>query len=935
MPHPVCDRSTDPAFDAFCATLADIFAGVNAWEAAGRPNTFNLQADFHDRIKALYATHTNTQLMDFVWSLLFIKYLPETRMEEVKVQEAKVERPGTLRTLLGGLLGNREVPNVPARTFRDLGPIDGPLIKYLFVHLVSKWFGERYTPPRSASSLFLDFLLRYATVPPNGDRRGLEALAAVLYYNFVALCARSLPVDRELCRRLLVSGRILSLKDLQPVFMAMHMVDVLPYPVFSGRELPYTPEQYVRFAACTAAIAAGCNVDFDPKKPAPFWDRKAPFMPQIGVFFEVWLLVMKDQVGNGLSAQKAVSWWLSYSEDCRSFGEVSGQSRWVDWADALMFELRNDPALVRGLPGVQDDFLDLLVKAGTYTWTLDPKAKCLRPENWSPETTDFVDAAAQLLSQDPEAVCVYKGESVSKLKTRPLHMALALRGHTTPLMGLVRFHLSGKGVEEKLRNSAIRALGYAPSDEAVPFLVSALDTVPAPAKKVVETALKQHALAAGVDLDTLLEDSVPDVGLWPAGRLWAEYPEGSVGLVWRSGKVAVVWRSATGKEVATTPAALKASYPELAKEIRAKAVLADKVCTVQRHRLEKMLSSPAWVEASLWRERFIDHPTLGALVIGTVWEIRRQAERMVCFVGPQGPVLLDGTPMGGVVEYARLWHPSGADALEIAAVRNAIQSWSGVPVLDQANRWSLASLGPTSDSGSQGKGVTLLPVFEGFVIRQLGMDDVLRSLGWKVKLCIDADAAQEGRWVVEDQALGLSLSVHLHGVGSMLSPNNPAYLYAVVGPVRIDKADAVPLDTPDVLRMLSQRLGEVHSIIQRSCVCVFPWSDVKDHKKTQSVFRTTTLPPVFGRTHALASAYGLLSATTKPAAECITKGDDGSDMALCLATGVARAIQTGELRLESVVRAQPSPPLIGGFPVETPLVWTIVERLRQAQRPQH
>jgi Domain of unknown function (DUF4132) len=917
VPHRVLRRSQDKAFDAFCQVLEEAFTSVDNWVAAGRPFPFNIHGEFHFKIKDLYKQHTNEQLFDFVWSILFGKFLPSYK------GAPKAEPPqGFFKTLLAGVLQGSVIEEKEEKGFGFLG---GTFTHFLTHHLAEKWQLDGFQPQERSSSLCLDFLLMYTDGASRETDPGLRALSAAISGNFWAFCTWSLPKDKALCHRLLASGKIATLGQLHPVRLAMHLADVVPWLTVATKKPLFTPEEMIRFTAYTAALAAGSTTVFKREVGAPFWDRTDPFMPQNGVFFDFWFKSMQNALTNGLSAEKAVSWWVAFADDCRSKGERLDDKAWVDFADKLLVHVQQDRFLANGLQSARDPFVDLLFKARKSTWTMSVKAKGLDKATWSPELRAFVDTSAALLLENPDAQCAYKGFPVVGNQRRLLYLAFAIAGHVDTLMALAKHHWFGRSPEEGLGNSVIFALGFAPRDRAVPYLLDTLNAVRGVArKKAVHKALEQHAAAAGLPLDVFLEDQVPDLGLWPRDRAWVACAEGSVGFAWRACKVCVVWRGPSGKELAKPPSALKQAHPELAKEVRAKALVADRLCAAQRVRLQKMLSSPSWIVDSVWRERFIDHPTLGAFVLGTVWEVECSSGRVVCMVGETGPVSVqDGTCVEGATR-ARLWHPSVADASERCAVRACVEQSGWIPFVEQTERWSLET--PVFHPVAGTKHQASISAFEGFVIRQSGVPEGLRDLGWKVRLCIGADGAETGSWVCDDSQLGVSITVDLRGLGSVYTPTSSAFFYAAVGPVRIEKPGDVVLDSVDMVRMLSQRLEEIHGAIQTACVGFFPWDSVRDYKKAETAFGVSTLPTVPSRVRFLGSAYGVLPVAAKDQVEIETVRN-GLAVAMCLATGLCRVVQTGEVLWDSVLKVESTPHLVGGLPVESALVVSLIDRL--------
>ncbi len=183
-------------------------------------------------------------------------------------------------------------------------------------------------------------------------------------------------------------------------------------------------------------------------------------------------------------------------------------------------------------------------------------------------------------------------------------------------------------------------------------------------------ALVEGSGLKGQDID---EVSVPTFGLSPEGERRIQV--GAFEAVLRVVDVRTLemtWRREDGAEQKSVPAAVKADH---AAELRAVRVLVRDVreeLRVQRKRLEDMMAEDRQWDFAPWRERYIDHPVVGAVARGLIWRFETGGRTDTAVWCDGTPVGADDTPLDGIVDAAAvsLWHPVDAPPGEVEAWRD-------------------------------------------------------------------------------------------------------------------------------------------------------------------------------------------------------------------------------------------------------------------------
>ena len=226
----------------------------------------------------------------------------------------------------------------------------------------------------------------------------------------------------------------------------------------------------------------------------------------------------------------------------------------------------------------------------------------------------------------------------------------------------------------RLGNACVWALGAMPDAGGVGQLAMLRARVKfGTAQKGIEKALDTAAGQAGMPLLEIEEISVPAYGLQEVGVRRALLGEFGVELVVTGTSTTELrWIKPDGKRQKSVPKAVKEHYAEDLKEIKAAATDLRKMLPAQRDRIENLyLEQKSWTYQA-WRQRYLDHPVVGALARRLIWKFTNE-ERTGAgvfyngrIVGRDGPVLdwLDDSTS------VALWHPMLEEPGEVLAWRD-------------------------------------------------------------------------------------------------------------------------------------------------------------------------------------------------------------------------------------------------------------------------
>lgn len=308
----------------------------------------------------------------------------------------------------------------------------------------------------------------------------------------------------------------------------------------------------------------------------------------------------------------------------------------------------------------------------------------------------------------------------------------------------------------KVGNAAVYTLSEMVSPEAAGQLAMLkvrvrFGTAQKEIEKAFDAAAKQLALPRG----QVEELSVPSCGLETVGRREETLGEYRAELTVTGSDAALQWFDSKGKALKSAPASLKKDHAETLKELQQSLKDTQAMLGAQRERVDALfLERKSWTAAA-WRERYLDHPLVGAI-----------GRRLIWCIGDTAVTVADGTAMdskGRPVAIAddatvTLWHPAGRSVREVVEWRRRIESLGIVQPFKQAHREVYLL------TDAERRTATYSNRFGAHILRQHQFNALCGTRRWKNKLrmLVDAEYPPAGR---DLPAWGLRAEFWVEGVG--------------------------------------------------------------------------------------------------------------------------------------------------------------------------
>jgi hypothetical protein len=361
------------------------------------------------------------------------------------------------------------------------------------------------------------------------------------------------------------------------------------------------------------------------------------------------------------------------------------------------------------------------------------------------------------------------------------------------LMAVSAFRkVPGKGPRAiRVGNACIYALGQIGSADALGQLALLKIKVKfGGAQAALSKALAQLAEKLGVTPEDLEEMSVPGYGMTEPGRLVQALGDFTAELEVVSSKhTALTWRRADGKIQKALPAALKATHAEDLKELQAAKKDIEKMLPAQAERLDQLyLQGKQW-PVILWRERYLDHPLIGALARRLIWNFTL-GEKTVPALFVQGRMVdRSGQPLDLIENpetQVTLWHPLQQTPDAVLGWRGFLEEWEIVQPFKQAHR-EVYVLTPAEEQTR-----VYSNRFAAHLLRQHQFNALCAARGWKnkLRLMVDDDYPPATRHL---PAFGLRAEFWIEGAGDDYGDDTTesgAFHYVTTDQVRFYQAGA-------------------------------------------------------------------------------------------------------------------------------------------------
>ncbi|MBR0869794.1 DUF4132 domain-containing protein [Bradyrhizobium tropiciagri] len=325
---------------------------------------------------------------------------------------------------------------------------------------------------------------------------------------------------------------------------------------------------------------------------------------------------------------------------------------------------------------------------------------------------------------------------------------------------------------ERLGNACLWALIHLPDGGGVRYLARLLSRVKYPkVKKRIEAALNEATAAAGISRGELDELSIPTHDLDARGTAEIAVGDGAALLsIAGTASVEVTWRAANGKVSRSVPAALK-EHKDAIKSVKALAKEIEADLSVQPQRLQRSwLEDRRWT-AETWRQRYAEHPLVGALSRRLIWNVHHADDRVAGVWTGNGMTDVRGKPVSIDGADITLWHPIGCTVEEVMAWRARLDAMEITQPFKQAHRevYLLTDAERRTSAYSNR--------FAGHIVKQHQFMALARLNGWMVTHRIWADRPNDEPTHIVLPRHGLIAELWTEGAGGDDPEVNDAQAY--------------------------------------------------------------------------------------------------------------------------------------------------------------
>ena len=288
----------------------------------------------------------------------------------------------------------------------------------------------------------------------------------------------------------------------------------------------------------------------------------------------------------------------------------------------------------------------------------------------------------------------------------------------------------------KVGNAAVYALSEIATAQAVGHLAMLKVRVRfGSAQKEIEKAFNTSAEALGLPRDEIEEMGVPSYGMEEVGLRREEFADGFAAELRVDGRdVDLVWLRPDGKPQKSIPAGVKANQNDELKELQGAAKDIAAMLPAQAERIDQaFLQQKRWNLAG-WRERYLDHPLVGAIARRLIWTFRHAAGLQAGIWHEHRIVGMDDKPVEMPADAeVELWHPIGRPMDEVIAWRTWLERNQVRQPFKQAHREVYLLTDAERRTG------TYSNRFAAHILRQHQFNALCAARGWRNKLRLMVD----------------------------------------------------------------------------------------------------------------------------------------------------------------------------------------------------
>ncbi|HEX8990687.1 MAG TPA: DUF4132 domain-containing protein, partial [Anaerolineales bacterium] len=338
----------------------------------------------------------------------------------------------------------------------------------------------------------------------------------------------------------------------------------------------------------------------------------------------------------------------------------------------------------------------------------------------------------------------------------------------------------------KIGNACFWALGSMPSLEGIAQLsILKAKIKGTSAQKAIVAALALAAKRTGISTEEAEEMGVPTYGLDADGQRSYAFGDVSTRIKVVGSEAEQVWERG-GERLAAAPKELKGERRAELKEIEQTLKEIRRMLAAQRDRLDGLYLSPRTWTLATWRERYLDHPIVGASARRLIWKFSK-GDRAESGIWHGGKIVArDGRPLDWLDDstLVELWHPIGI-ATEIVM---AWREWLTAQEVQQPFKQAHREIYPLTDAERATR--LYSNRYAAHILRQHQFNALCARRGWKnaLRLMVDAELPPAMRSLPH---WGLRAEFWVEGIGD-LHDTNPAgtFLYLTTDQVRFYRSDA-------------------------------------------------------------------------------------------------------------------------------------------------
>lgn len=283
----------------------------------------------------------------------------------------------------------------------------------------------------------------------------------------------------------------------------------------------------------------------------------------------------------------------------------------------------------------------------------------------------------------------------------------------------------------KVGNAAVYALSEMVGPEAMGQLAMLKVRVRfRTAQHEVEKAFDAAARELQLPREEIEELSVPDCGLAKVGAREDVLGDYRVRVEVNGSDVEVSWFDGKGKLLKSAPVSVKKEYAEDWKDLQADIKDLQAMISAQKERIDGLFLEQKTWPASVWRERYIDHPVVGTIGRRLIWCVDDVA---VTMVEGQAQDLHGHAFAVAAASTVTLWHPAGRSVEEVVAWRQRVESLGMLQPFKQAHR----EVYLVTDAERRTERYSNR--FAAHILRQHQFNALCGARGWKNKLRLMVD----------------------------------------------------------------------------------------------------------------------------------------------------------------------------------------------------